>query len=111
MSNPYRDYLIYKYDYEGSIDRDGAFLLYRIQGECLNIGEIFVPPQKRGDHLATKMADEVSMIAKAKGCKYLTCQTELTGKGDDVSMMAILSYGFKPYEANGNKIQYLKEVQ
>jgi GNAT superfamily N-acetyltransferase len=112
----YKDYLMFKYDYEGAIERDGAFLLYRFfrdeAGNCteLNIGDIYVPPQKRNDGLATKLGDEVTMIAKAKGCRFMTCQTELTGKGDEVSMIVILSYGFKPYKAEGNKIQFLKEV-
>lgn len=113
MSNPYKEYLIYKYDYEGSIEEDGSFLLYRIfpDSEELNIGEIFVPHQKRMSGVATKLANQAMMIAKMKQCKYLSCQTELTGKGDEVSMIAILSYGFKPIRAENNKITYILEVR
>ena len=112
MSNPYKDYLVYKYDYAGAIEEDGAFLLYRFFPEAseMNIGEIYVEPQKRHDGVATKLANQAMMIAKAKNIKYLSCQTELTGKGDEVSMMAILSYGFKPIRAEQNKIIYVREV-
>jgi predicted GNAT superfamily acetyltransferase len=113
MSNSYKDYLVYKYNYDGAIEEDGAFLLYRFFPESseLNIGEIYVPYQKRMDGLATRLANQVSMVAKAKGLKYLSCQTEITGKGDEVSMMAILSYGFKPIRAEQNKITYIREVE
>lgn len=112
MMNPYKEYLMFKYSYDGAIEEDGSFLLYRFFPEQseLNIGEIFVPYQKRNDGAATKMANQAMMIAKAKGLKYLSCQTELTGKGDAISMQAILSYGFNPVKADQNKITYYREV-
>lgn len=113
MSNPYKSYLTFKYNYDGAIERDGSFLLYRIFTEQseLNIGEIYVEPSKRNDNVATQMASEVMLIAKMKGLKFLSCQTELTGKGDEVSMIAILSFGFKPIRAENNKITFVREVQ
>jgi predicted GNAT family acetyltransferase len=110
--NPYKEYLIYKYDYDGAIEEDGAFLLYKFYPEhnALNIGEIYVPPLKRKDGLATKMANQAMMIAKMKGLQYLSCQTEITGKGDAVSMQVILNYGFIPTKAENNRILYFREV-
>jgi ribosomal protein S18 acetylase RimI-like enzyme len=111
MSNPYKDYLTFKYKYDGAIERDGSFLLYRFFENELNIGEIFVDPNKRNSNVGTQMANEAMMIAKMKKLKYLSCQTELTGKGDEISMIAILSFGFKPIKADQNKITFIREVQ
>lgn len=111
--NLYKEYLLTKHEYDGSIEEDGAFLLYKLcpQTSELVIGEIFVEPLKRTSGVATKLANQAMMIAKAKNLNYLTCQTRLTGKGDDVSMMAILSYGFKPIKADMNTISFYKEVE
>jgi GNAT superfamily N-acetyltransferase len=108
----YKQYLLSKYEYDGAIEEDGAFLLYKILPETseLVIGEIYVEPQKRKDGLATRLANQAMMIAKMKDLKYLTCQTQLTGKADEVSLIAILSYGFKPIKAHDNFIIFAREV-
>lgn len=110
--NSYKEYLLTKYEYDGAIEEDGAFLLYKFAPEAseLVIGDIYVAPQKRNDGVGTRLANQVMMIAKMKGLKYLTCQTQLTGKGDDISMIAILSYGFKPIRAEGGFISFYREV-
>lgn len=108
----YKSYLLTKYEYEGSIEEDGAFLLWKTVPESseLVIGEIYVDTQKRNDGVATRLANQAMMIAKMKNLKYLSCQTEITGKGDDVSMIAILSYGFKPIRAHNNFVVFAREV-
>lgn len=110
--NLYKEYLLSKYEYDGAIEEDGGFLLYKVLPEEseLVIGEIFVEKQKRMDGLATRLANQAMMVAKMKNLKYLTCQTQITGKSDDVSMMAILSYGFRPIRAHDNFIIFCREV-
>lgn len=109
-SNPYRDYLLSKYRYDDALEIDDAFLLYRISGDEFIIGEIFVPPGRRLSGLATRLADRATEIATESGCKYLVCQTQITGRDDELSMLAILHYGFKPKRAEQNMILYAKEL-
>jgi hypothetical protein len=117
MSNPYKEYLIEKYGYDGAIEEGESFLLYRLYPETssLSIGDLYVPGASRRNGDGTRLADRATLVAIENNLKYLTCQTELTGKGDNVSMMAILSYGFIPYdiESTGKykAIKFYKEVQ
>lgn len=106
----FRDYLVRKYGYETPIEDPHGFILYRINGDECNIGEIYVEPSKRQLGIATELADKVTEIARQNNCKYLVCQTQLTGKDDELSMLSILHYGFKPIRAHDNVIVYAKEL-
>lgn len=107
----YKDYLMKKYLYDGAVEEPHGFLLYRIVGEECIIGDIYVEAEKRQLGIAAELADKCTEIARANGCKILSCQTQITGGDDHLSMLAILHYGFKPITANNNVVIYVKEIQ
>lgn len=111
MATNYRDYLVRKYGYEDPIEMDGGFLLYRFigNGEC-NIGEIYVPSNKRESGIARAMADKCVEIALINECSYLSAQTQITGNDDNLSMLAILHYGFLPLRAENNTVTFYKKI-
>jgi predicted sulfurtransferase len=110
MSNPYKDYLVSKCGYEEPIELDGGFLLYAFNGTACHIGEIYVPKNKRQSRIASKMADQVTEIAKSNNCTHLTCKTNLVGVEDEEAILSILHYGFKVIKADQNQITYYKEI-
>ena len=51
-----------------------AFLLYRVDGNVMDIYETFVPVKERGHGIASQLTDEALKFAKSKGFEVkLTC--------------------------------------
>lgn len=91
----FRDYIREKYRYEKPLELEEGFVFYRIAGEYLSIGELYIRPEFRGRRNFIKFGDAMKLIAKQNNCKFMVCQTELTGAKDENSIIAILGYGFK----------------
>ena len=91
----FRDYIREKYSYEQPLELEEGFAFYRIAGEYLNIGELYIRPEFRGRRNFIKFGDAMKSIALKNNCKFMVCQTELTGAKDENSIIAILGYGFK----------------
>lgn len=110
IHNPYKDYIVSKCGYEDPVELNGGFILYAINGHECHIGEIYVPKERRQSHIATKMADQVTEIAKQKGCTHLTARTNLVGVDDEAAILSILHYGFKVVRADQNTLYYVKAI-
>lgn len=101
----FKDYLVEKYGYEKPIQDEKGFLLYRFEGSSCVIGELYVIPKYRGTWHWRSLGNEVKRIATERGCDFLLCQTQLTGHGDNLSVKAIIDFGFIPFavkEGNGD---------
>lgn len=108
----YKDFLLSKGGYDGSFEDPHGFILFKQVGpQEMRIGEIYVEPSKRNLGIAKELADQVTSLAIAKGCTHLSCSTNLTGRDDNLSMLAILHYGFIPVQAHSNEIMYIKQIQ
>lgn len=100
-----------KMGYDGAVEEPHGFILYKIIGTECYIGEIYVEKSKRQLGIASELADKVTDIALANGCTILTCETNLCGHEDELSMLSILHYGFRPIQAHNNSIRYMKEIR
>jgi GNAT superfamily N-acetyltransferase len=118
-SKHYKDFLIKKHNYDGCVEDPHGFLLYRIFPEFqeAQVGEIYIEASKRRLGIGKELADKFTALAKAANCKIMSCQTVLTGSEDELSMLAILSYGFRPLkvmpptQGNNGTVIYIKEIQ
>lgn len=93
-----------------SISFDGGFATYIISGEECYIRDIYVEKDYRNRYLASKMADEITKIAKKAGCKYLTGTVMPSANNSTDSVKVLLSYGFKLHSAIQNGIFFRKEI-
>lgn len=87
-----------------------GFITYKIYGKICMIVDIYVEPEFRKENIASKMADEVTKIAKEKGCEYLEAHVWTTANNPSLSASVILAYGFKILTTELNKIIFMKEI-
>ena len=96
MQEPKTLYGKYVLEREGRriIEEDGGFATFITDGELCYIVDMFVDLTKRYRGLGTKMADEISGIARDEGCKWLFATVDPTLASSTMSMQSILVYGF-----------------
>ncbi len=88
-----------------------GFVLYRIQSDAqLYIRDIYVKPEYRKGGVAAKMADEVAVLAKEKGCTIMIGDVEPSNNNATDSIKVLLAYGMKVAEANDDEILFVKEI-
>lgn len=116
MSNHYKSYLMSKCGYEVIEDAHG-FVLYYINGKECHLAEVYIEPSKRRLGIATELAEKLTDIALDNECEWITCSTTIRGDYNDAadgqeaqSMMAALSFDFRPVVASGNRITYAKRI-
>jgi hypothetical protein len=81
-----------------------------ISGDECYIENIYIKPEFRKTKKASSIADEISLIAKERGCKYLTGSTNTKKPSVERSIQVILGYGFKYLKSNDSAIWYYKEL-
>lgn len=90
--------------------KDKGFAKYIIEkGECY-IEEIYVLPRLRKTGVAEGMADEITVIAKEKGCSVLTGSVCVGAKGDTNNLKILLAYKMKLSGVSGNMIYFSKNL-
>lgn len=85
-----------------------GFATYKWVDDGCYIVDIFVVPDFRSKNIASKLADDISVIARERGCKFLWGSVDITADTSDQSMQVLLKYGMKMNHINGNMI-YLKK--
>lgn len=94
------------------IEKDNGYCTYKELGEDgLWIIDIFVEKDYRRTRLCYKMADEVAVIAKEKGLKYLYGSVDPKTNGATASMRMILNYGYEVYMLDENLIWFRKDLE
>lgn len=109
MTSLYSEY-IQERENKSIVEHDKGFATYKIIGlECYII-DIYVKPEARKEGLASKMADEITEIAKSKGCKILSGSVYPAANGSTESLKVLLAYGFKLHDAQNGMISMYKEI-
>lgn len=90
--------------------REEGFAVYKVLGEECYLKDIFVQKDYRRKGICFEMADEISRIAIAHGCKYLTGSVSTTANGAHESHLVLLAYGFKIHSAVQYGIFFRKEL-
>jgi GNAT superfamily N-acetyltransferase len=87
-----------------------GFAEYKLFKDECYLRDIYVVPDKRKSDVATQLADRVSHIAKAHGCKFLTGSVSPQANGATESLKVLLAYGFKLRSASPELIIFSKDI-
>lgn len=92
------------------LETEHGFATYLIRGLECYIEDLYIKPEHRESGLASKMADEIAIQAKERGCKYLLGSTVVEAQGSTTALKVLLAYGFKLAKAEANMIWLTKEL-
>lgn len=99
-------YALYIQEREGFsiIEEKSGFASYKMaNGECY-IRDVYITPERRMGGLATRIVDQIRVIAGDAGCKVLITTVAPSGLGSTESIKAILSYGFRLHSSQNDFI-------
>jgi GNAT superfamily N-acetyltransferase len=105
-------YAMYLLEREGkyTVESDRGFLTYSFFEDKCYLENLFVHPDYRNTHEASKMADKVAEIAKTKGCKKLIGSVVPSTRNSDDSIKVLQAYGFKLDSSTNNYIIFTKDI-
>lgn len=92
------------------LESDKGFATYFYLGDKCYIENIYVKQEFRKDGEASRLANEISNIAKEKGCTKLIGTVCPSVNGSTESLKVLLAYGFKLDSATTNFIALFKEI-
>lgn len=92
------------------VETGWGFATYSFHNDGCYIEEIYVDPDTRRNGDASRMANEISSIAREKGCKFLYGSVRPASNGSTISMEVLLAYGFKLDSSTDNFILMKKEL-
>lgn len=99
-------------------EREGVDLIETKEGyatyiiseeECL-IKDIYVSPEYRKQHIASKIANKIVEKAQEVGCKYLTGTVCPSANNSTISIKILLSYGMRLHSSQPNFIIFIKDI-
>lgn len=96
------------------IEDENGFIIYGFMSKgdehfCY-IEDIYVVPEMRKSHVASKYADKVTEIAREMGIKKLLGSIVPSLEGSHYRQQVLINYGFKLYSSQENFIYYIKEI-
>lgn len=109
MASLYARYIKEREGFE-IVENDLGFATYQIDGSRCYIRDIYVAKAAREMNLASKMADEIAIIAKAQGCNQLMGTVCPQAHHATSSLKVLLAYGFKLESSRDNLIIFTKEL-
>lgn len=92
------------------VEDDTGFATYFYINEGVYIQDIYVHPDHRHTGAASKLADQIAAIAKAKGNTKMYGSIMPTAKNSTASLKALLAYGFSLESAHNNAIVMVKGI-
>ena len=106
----YADYLKELWGKE-AIEREYGFVTYLINGSECFTDTLYIRPEERRKGHCHKLLDEVTDIAKKRGCTHMTSMTSQAVEGWRGRATVILKYGFKIHKLDNEKIYFVKELK
>lgn len=95
----YADYLREKTDTQ-VLETEKGFCTYRWLDDGPYIIDIYVLPDFRHDHEATRMANQVAEFGRARGDKVMYGSVNVGTKECGQSLKVLLAYGFEPHSSS-----------
>lgn len=89
---------------------DKSFAIYKIMGDTCYIRDIWTHPDFRRKRVATELADKVSDIARAAGCKKLTGSVSTTAHDPTTAAKNLFAYGMEITAAAPGGILFGKDL-
>lgn len=94
-----------------TVESEKGFATYEINGDECYIVDIYVVPSERRSGEASRLADRITEIALAKGCKVLTGTVYTRARGATASIKTLLAYGFEFASSTDDALIFLKELK
>lgn len=92
------------------LETPSSFASYFINGKECYIRDIYVEPAYRDLNLASQMADQISIIAKERGCTHLIGTVVPQANNSGSSIRVLLAYGFRPLRSDNTMIYFIKDL-
>lgn len=93
-----------------SVQSDFGFATYIVTGKECYIRDIWVDPRFRQLNEASKLADEIVKVAKARGCTILSGTVAPHANEATTSLKVLLGYGMQLVSASENLIVFKKDI-
>jgi len=95
----------------GCVHTDNSFATYsQLDDDSVYIEDIYVTPGLRMYHLATKLADHISRIARSRGCTYLVGSVDKSSPDTDTSRSVLVAYGMTEWKQDDYFIYFRKRL-
>jgi ribosomal protein S18 acetylase RimI-like enzyme len=106
-------YKAYLEEREGKrfIEVEHGFVVYQFVDKWCYICDIYVEPEHRKSHVASKLADKVASVAREAGYEWLMGSVDVRAPGASVSLLSQLRYGFKLLRNDGQMIYLDKFIK
>lgn len=109
MKSLYAQYILEREDFE-IIESEKGFATFQIKDGLCYIRDIFVKRELRDKRVAADMADQITLIAKERGCVELIGSVCPEARGATSSLKVLLAYGFKLKSSQNNLILFTKGI-
>ena len=93
------------------VESDKGFATYLFDSGLCYIEDLYVVPEHRKSGEASRLADEISNIAKKKGCRQLLGSVVPTANGSTDSCKVLFAYGFRLLKTEHNQIWFIKDLE
>lgn len=90
--------------------KEVGFAIYKFFGDECYIKDIYVVPEERKNHIASKLADDISEIARIHGCKMLSGSVSLIAGNPTVSTKVLFGYGMEIVYCKGDLLWFKKSL-
>lgn len=90
---------------------DKAFTCYKIVGAECYIKNIYIEPQHRSQKMSYQIQEDITKIAKERGCTYLLGTVCPFSKTASFSMLALLKDGFKFHRYDATMMYFVKRFE
>lgn len=107
--NYYKEYLAER-ESKSCFETPHGFAIYQIQGDECYLKDIYVQPEHRKHGYASRIADQISEIAKGRGCRWLVGSVSPPANNSHISLLVLLAYGMKLKRADKDIIYFYKEI-
>lgn len=92
------------------VENDKGFATFYPLHDGMYIEDIYVIPDERHSGEASRLADQVSVIAKEKGMNRLYGSVKPSAKYATAALKVLLAYGFELSEAGPDAVIMRKEI-
>lgn len=94
------------------LETDSGFATYRYldNDKVVYIVDIYIRPEFRNSTFATCLANEITKLAKAKGCIKMLGSVVPSTKGSTISLKVLLGYGMSLESSGPDYIIFRKDI-
>lgn len=110
MESNYAQYIKEREGKEIVEDHKGFATFVITDKECY-IVDIFVKKKYRKEKIASKYADQITELAKERGCRYLLGSVCPYADSATASLKALLGYGFSLSSSTNDMIFFRKDIE